>query len=417
MLPKLSMVKDIKIDDFDYDLPDGFIPKYPLKKRDECRLLLHAPQDLIFHRKFKELPDLLPPGSMLICNDTKVIRARLNFQKESGASIEIFLLEPILPSDYVINFQSTEKCRWKCLVGNLKKWKDSDLHRIIKVVDGRQVTLYAHKSHSLPEGGIAIDFYWDNSEVIFSTIIENAGTIPIPPYLNRESEDSDTSDYQTVYAKQQGSVAAPTAGLHFTPEIFESLKAHGVTIGKLTLHVGAGTFRPVKSPTIGQHEMHAERFTISLSLIEAILCCKKAGKKIVAVGTTSVRTLESLPHIASALQQGEPEPFHLSQWKAYDHSEKYDVIESMQFLGDWMKKKKIKELTATTAIMIAPGFKWKITDAIITNFHQPKSTLLLLVASFLEKNGDFTSWRKIYEQALKSNYRFLSYGDASLLIR
>ena len=413
------MVKDIRIDDFDYLLPDSSIPRHPLVQRAECKLLLRTPEGRLFHKKFKDLPDLLPVGSLMVCNDTKVINARLSFHKESGANIEIFLLEPILPSDYLSSFQSTQSCSWKCLVGNLKKWKEGNLKlEIPNIGSGQSLTLFARRLPDLTEGGIAVEFYWNNPEIVFSQILEKGGEIPIPPYLNRDSEETDKEDYQTVYAMNQGSVAAPTAGLHFTPEIFEDLEAHAVTVKKLTLHVGAGTFKPVKSDTIGEHDMHSERFSVSLDLLKYLLRNKKNHKPIVAVGTTSVRSLESIPFISEALRKSEKDPYHLDQWRAY--SEEYsdfDTLDSLDFLINFMEENGITEFEGSTSIMIAPGFQWRITDVMVTNFHQPKSTLLLLVSSFLSHNQDYDEWKNIYEEALRENYRFLSYGDACLFIR
>ena len=413
------MVGDIRITDFDYDLPDSFIPRYPLAKRDDCRLLVADPQGRIFHRNFNELPSLIPPAALLICNETKVIRARLAFHKDTGAAIEIFLLEPLQPADYALNFQATGSCEWKCMVGNLKKWKEGKLSLILPEQEAKApLTLLASKVALLKDGSVAVKFEWENPDISFSSIIERAGTIPIPPYLNRESEESDLSDYQTVYAREQGSVAAPTAGLHFTPEVFKELEAHAVTIAKLTVHVGAGTFRPVKSDTISGHDMHSERFSISLNTLQRLYHFKKEGRPVVAVGTTSVRTLESLPYIADAWRKGTANPLHLEQWRPYEEGkEEPDAIESLAFLIEKMKTEGMDELQASTAIIIAPGFKWKITDGMVTNFHQPKSTLLLLVSSFLGKGDDYNMWRKVYESAIAEKYRFLSYGDASLLIR
>ena len=412
------MVKEIKIEDFDYELPDEAVAKYPLEKRDDCRLIVRTPEGRISHRKFGELPALLPSGTMMVCNDTKVIKARLLFHKESGAAIEIFLLEPLAPADYALSFQSNESCTWKCMVGNLKKWKDGDLHmEILDTETGESVTLHARRKETLPEGGVAVEFYWNNPSETFSSLTERAGRIPIPPYLHRESEESDLTDYQTVYAMAQGSVAAPTAGLHFTPEVFEGLKDHDIPVRKLTLHVGAGTFRPVKSDTIGEHDMHSERFTVTVGLLEDLIEWKRAGKPVAAVGTTTVRTLESLPLIADAIREGRKNPLHVEQWDAYSLKDDFNTVEALEFLAGYMKERGMRELSASTSIMIAPGFRWRITDILVTNFHQPKSTLLLLVSSFLETSGDFDEWRRLYEEALKQGYRFLSYGDACLLFR
>lgn len=405
------MVKEIQIDRFDYSLPEERIPLYPLEKRDECKLLVSAPSGAIYHRKFKELPDLMPPGSLLVCNDTKVINARLLFHKDTGAAIELFILEPLSPSDYALNFQSRKSCVWKCLVGNSKKWKEGKISIDLPIEDEVKLRLYAMRLRNLEDGASEIEFSWENPDFTFGQILEQAGRIPIPPYLNRESEKSDDENYQTVYARVKGSVAAPTAGLHFTPSVFEGLEAHGVNTAKVTLHVGAGTFRPVKSDTIGDHPMHAEPFTVEKSLIEQLIKWKREGRPVIAVGTTTVRTLESLPYIGYHILHGTRYPFTLDQWQPYS-SEKFDTIDALKAIVEKMEEENLKSLTASTSILIAPGFEWRITDCMVTNFHQPKSTLLLLVSSFLGERD----WRKLYEAALKENYRFLSYGDACLLI-
>ena len=404
------MVKEISINDFDYTLPEERIPLHPLPDRDQCKLLVRSKQGKIYHRIFKQLPDLLPPGALLVCNDTKVINARLLFQKETGASIELFLLEPVLPADYALSFQSRKSCTWKCLVGNSKKWKEGKIFTNLNFNGKGGLTLHARRILTLPEGSSEIEFSWDNSDLTFGQIIEQAGKIPIPPYLNRESEESDLEDYQTVFARVKGSVAAPTAGLHFTPQVFENLEAHAVKVEKVTLHVGAGTFRPVKSDTIGEHPMHAEPFTVSRELIRKILEWKSCGKPVIAVGTTTVRTLESLPYIGKTLKEENHNPFTVTQWNPYD-SDDFDTIEALNAILDLLDKENADEITASTSIMIAPGFKWRITDAMVTNFHQPKSTLLLLVSSFLGGEG----WKNMYQEALDNDYRFLSYGDACLL--
>ena len=406
------MVKDIQIDNFDYNLPEEKIPLHPLEKRDECKLLLRSPEKKIYHRKFRELPGLLPPGSLMICNDTKVINARLAFHKETGAAIELFLLEPVNPADYALNFQSRESCGWKCLVGNSKKWKDGEIYADVPLGNGEKIQLKASRVKINEDGSSEIEFSWRGKDLTFGQIIEYAGRIPIPPYLNRESEDSDLLDYQTIYARVKGSVAAPTAGLHFTPEVFENLEAHAVKIDKVTLHVGAGTFRPVKSETIGDHAMHSEPFTVTKALVEDLIRWKEGKKPIVAVGTTSVRTLESLPYIGKALIEGKIHPFVVKQWDAYDNTE-FNTLEALKAIKRKMDEENSDSITASTSIMIAPGFDWRITDCMVTNFHQPKSTLLLLVSSFL--GGE--EWRTIYEEALQNDYRFLSYGDACLFIR
>ncbi|MCH5234892.1 MAG: S-adenosylmethionine:tRNA ribosyltransferase-isomerase [Muribaculaceae bacterium] len=404
------MVKDIRIDDYDYALPEEKIALHPLEERDQCKLLLKSPEGKIYHRIFKELPDLIPPGALLICNDTKVINARLAFHKLSGAQIELFLLEPVEPSDYALNFQSRQDCKWKCLVGNSKKWKEGEIQAEVKD-DEEVVRIKAMRESISEDGSSVITFYWSNPHYTFGKILELVGKIPIPPYLNRESEDSDLEDYQTVYAHVKGSVAAPTAGLHFTPQVFEGLDAHGVKVGKVTLHVGAGTFRPVKSDRIGEHAMHAEPFTVTKELLEQLMEWKSKGQPVVAVGTTSVRTLESLPYIGRNIEKGVSNPWIVNQWDAYT-GEEFDTIEALKRIIDKLNEDKTESLTASTSIMIAPGFQWRITDCMVTNFHQPKSTLLLLVSSFLGND----SWKSMYQEALKSGYRFLSYGDACLLL-
>ncbi|MBD5358607.1 MAG: S-adenosylmethionine:tRNA ribosyltransferase-isomerase [Bacteroides sp.] len=410
------MVKDIKIEDFNYNLPDERIPRHPLQRRDACKLLLSRPDGVISHRRFSELASLLPPGSMLVCNDTKVINARMTFHKQTGSRIEIFLLEPEEPSDYVLSFQTRCRCVWNCLVGNLKKWKEGELVMEIKPegISGK-VNLRAKRLHATEGKSHAIEFTWDNPEVTFASVVDAAGYIPIPPYLKRESEDSDLSDYQTVYADAKGSVAAPTAGLHFTQAVFEDLAAHNIPVGKLTLHVGAGTFQPVKSENIGDHPMHTEVFSVSRDLLHDLIEQKKSGKPLVAVGTTSVRTLESLPYLGNMLAGGD-DSLHVSQWCAYDKdSKEFDTVMALEAIDKWLAERGEETLTASTAIMIAPGYQWRMVDVMVTNFHQPQSTLLLLVSSFLgEKYGE-PRWRHLYDEALAADYRFLSYGDACLL--
>lgn len=406
------MVKDININDFDYNLPEDRIPLHPLEKRDECKLLVFSPKRHIYHRVFKELPDLLPPGAFVVCNDTKVINARLLFHKETGAAIELFLLEPLSPADYQVNFQSRDFCTWKCLVGNSKKWKEGLISATIPIGSGKELKVYARRGEINEDGSSAVTFIWEHPEITFSEIIEQLGKMPIPPYLNRESEDSDLQDYQTVYARVTGSVAAPTAGLHFTPQVFDDLRAHNVGVGKVTLHVGAGTFRPVKSETIGDHSMHSEPFSVTLELIDRLIEWKKSDKPIVAVGTTSVRTLESLPYIGYAFMKGDPNPLFVDQWRAYEE-EDFDTVAALEKLREYVQKSGMKSVSASTSIMIAPGFKWRVVDIMVTNFHQPKSTLLLLVSSFL--GGEV--WKYLYEEALERDYRFLSYGDACLFFR
>ena len=402
-------VKSIRIDDFDYPLPDERIAIHPLPRRDECRLLQVDADGNISHRVFKELPSLLSPRTLIIANETKVIRARMEFHKSSGARIEIFLLEPLNPNDYVLNFASTGSCSWSCMVGNRKKWKDEPLRRSLEI-GGRDLALTVTKGRDLPGNAVEVDFSWDNPEVTFAEIIENVGNIPIPPYLKRASEDSDTEDYQTVYSRNDGSVAAPTAGLHFTTQLLDTLREQGHDFATVTLHVGAGTFQPVKSEEIGDHPMHTEWISVSRETIDRIIEALEEGRDILAVGTTSVRTLESLPYLVYG-SGGEELNSTVSQWMAYEpDTRNLDTLEALKKLSSILAETGEEALVATTSIMIAPGFRWRIVNRLVTNFHQPKSTLLLLVSSFL--GGD--RWRDVYSEALSSSYRFLSYGDACL---
>lgn len=413
------MVSDISIADFDYPLPDERIARHPIPERDTCKLLLSRPDGEIVHRSFLELPNLLPPSSLMVANDTRVINARMAFFKSTGSRIEIFLLEPIAPADYVLMFQSKGSCRWSCLVGNLKRWKEGELTMQLEVegVD-RPVTLSARRGGSLPGNAHDIEFVWDAPEVTFASIVDAAGRIPIPPYLKRESEDSDSEDYQTIYARVKGSVAAPTAGLHFTPRVLEGIAAHNVALERVTLHVGAGTFQPVKSETIGGHPMHTETFSVSRGLVEALLQAMESGRKIVAVGTTTVRTIESLPYVGARIMRGDDD-LTVGQWDPYD-GKAFDTAEALRALIAKMDADGSPSFTGATSIMIAPGFSWRLVGCMVTNFHQPQSTLLLLVSSFLDRNavdtGDSSlQWRRIYNEALSLDYRFLSYGDACLL--
>lgn len=408
----IDSVKDLKISDFDYPLPDEKIARHPLQQRDACRLLLSSPIGNIFHRRFSELADLLPASSLLVCNDTKVINARMAFFKPSGSRIEVFLLEPSAPADYVQMFQSLGSCRWKCMIGNLKRWKEGDLSMNIEV-DRQPVTLSARRLAPLPGNSHEVELFWSNPSVTFASIVDAAGKIPIPPYLRRDSEETDNADYQTVYSTVKGSVAAPTAGLHFTDNVLADCRGHNIDIERVTLHVGAGTFQPVKSEHIGDHPMHTETFSISRRLLESLIDALKRNRPITAVGTTSVRTLESLPYLGRKIAAGDLS-MHVSQWEAYEATD-FSTLQALQTLLAHIDASEADSLTATTAIMIAPGFHWRLTKAMVTNFHQPQSTLLLLVSSFLDPNGsDKPQWRKAYNEALANDYRFLSYGDACL---
>ncbi|MDE7402657.1 MAG: S-adenosylmethionine:tRNA ribosyltransferase-isomerase [Muribaculaceae bacterium] len=408
----LSEVENIQIADFDYPLPDLRIAKHPLSDRASCRLLVSRARGECLDMHFSDLPALIGPESLLVRNETRVINARVRFTKDTGANIEVFLLEPIEPHDYVLMFQSRNRCSWSCLVGNHKKWKGGKLSKTISI-NGEDIILTATRGESLPGNAHEIIFEWSDDKVTFADVIEAAGYIPIPPYLHRDSEESDAEDYQTVYARSEGSVAAPTAGLHFTPELFQQLSQKGVRTEGVTLHVGAGTFQPVKSDAIGQHPMHTETFSINKNLLSALINALKSSRVITAVGTTSVRTLESLPYLGRAVMQGlDP---HVNQWEAYSNpiDSAEETLSSLEGLLDYMKVNQIEDLAASTAIMIAPGFQWNLVGAMITNFHQPQSTLLLLVSSFLGTADDGSPrWRILYNHALEGDYRFLSYGDA-----
>lgn len=413
------MVKEIHISDFLYPLPDERIARHPLAIRDSCKLLVSTRPGETKHLRFSDLPGLIPSDSLLVCNDTRVINARIRFRKDTGSQIETFLLEPVYPQDYVLMFQAKGHCTWACLVGNLKRWKSGPLTKTLNI-GGRTVTLTAQREAPLQGNAHVIDFSWDDTETTFASIIDAAGFIPIPPYLKRESESSDSDDYQTVYASIKGSVAAPTAGLHFTPEIFNALRDKGVGIAYVTLHVGAGTFQPVKSEVIGGHPMHTETFSVTRELVASLADALESGRQITAVGTTTVRTIESLPYIGLHLLSGSDNPLHVGQWEAYESSAvgdelRKETLGALRTIIGHMDSNNTPSITASTSIMIAPGFKWRVTDAMVTNFHQPGSTLLLLVSSFLgdtEPGQAAPRWREIYDEALASDYRFLSYGDA-----
>lgn len=405
----ITKTQQIDISEYDYSLPDSRIAKFPLAKRDESKLLLYK-DGKVSETIFRNISDYLPQGSFIVFNNTRVIQARLLFQKETGARIEVFCLEPVEPHDYALIFQQTERCRWICLVGNLKKWKTGKLSRIVDIC-GEQIALYAEKIHTSGDSHL-IEFSWDNPSYTFADLLEAAGVLPIPPYLHRDTEESDLNTYQTVYSKIKGSVAAPTAGLHFTPEVLADLDAKGFKREELTLHVGAGTFKPVKSETIEEHEMHTEYISVNRSSIEHI---RENLGKIIAVGTTSVRTLESLYYIGVVLSRkpnATAEELVVGQWMPYDASNNtLSAYDALTFVLDYLNRQQTDRLISATQIMIAPGYNFKVVKGIITNFHQPKSTLLLLISAFVK--GD---WKPIYNYALNHDFRFLSYGDSSLLL-
>lgn len=406
-------VKHVRMSAYDYPLPDERIAKFPLAQRDSSKLLVYN-HGQISEKVFTDLPGLLPQGALMVFNNTKVIQARLHFRKEDnaqnrGALIEIFLLEPAEPSDYQVSFAAKGACAWYCLVGNLKRWKSGLLSKEV-LVGGRTVMLRAERG-GVHGTGYRIDFTWDDQTVTFAELLEAVGEIPIPPYLNRESQESDKTTYQTVYSKIKGSVAAPTAGLHFTDRVLADIDAHGIEREELTLHVGAGTFRPVKSEEIAGHEMHTEFIAVRRHTIERIIA---HGGNAIAVGTTSVRTLESLYYIGVYLSthpDATEEEMHVPQWAPYDYDESLDTVSSLRLILDYLDRHGLDVLKTSTQIIIIPGYEYHIVRMMVTNFHQPQSTLLLLVSAFVNEN-----WRAIYDFALAHDFRFLSYGDSSLLI-
>lgn len=420
--------KHIKISDYNYDLPDERIAKFPIAQRDHSKLLVYKHgevSDDVFHH----LPTYLPQGALMIFNNTKVIQARLHFRKETGALIEVFLMEPAEPTDYELMFQTTGHCSWLCMIGNLKKWKEGSLKRDFEI-KGNKLTLSAtmrrgdtlgsEAQEMVAKGGGTnywVDFDWDNDKVSFAEILEAVGELPIPPYLNRKTEESDKTTYQTVYSKIKGSVAAPTAGLHFTDAVLKDLDAHGIDREEVTLHVGAGTFKPVKSLEIEGHQMHTEYIVVHRRSLEKLI---KHECRVIAVGTTSVRTIESLYYMGVHLlkhPEANEEDLHVNQWDPYELSEDGNLVDgitpmqAIKAIIDYLDRNGLEALHSSTQIIIAPGYQYKIVKMLVTNFHQPQSTLLLLVSAFLK--GD---WKKVYDYALSHDFRFLSYGDSSLLI-
>ena len=401
--------QNIRIEDYQYDLPDERIAKFPVERRDQSKLLVYR-QGEVSEDRFYNLPEHLPSGALMVFNNTKVIQARLHFRKDTGALIEVFLLEPAQPADYEQIFQTRSSCEWLCLIGNAKKWKEGVLKRQVEVGD----TLVEVSAERLSQEGTSqrVRFEWSGG-VSFAELIDAAGELPIPPYLNRDTQESDKKTYQTVYSKIKGSVAAPTAGLHFTEEVLAALDTKGIEREEVTLHVGAGTFKPVKSELIADHEMHTEYVCIQRRTLEKLL---QHDCRAIAVGTTSVRTLESLYYMGCKLIRNPEltdEELHVSQWEPYEESGRaqYGVRDAIQALIDWLDRHQLSALHSSTQIIIAPGYDYKIVRMLITNFHQPQSTLLLLVSAFVKGN-----WRVIYDYALGHDFRFLSYGDSSLLI-
>lgn len=401
--------RHIHISDYSYPLPDERIAKFPIARRDHSKLLIYNKGE-VSSDVFYKLPQYLPKGALMVFNNTKVIQARMHFRKDTGALIEVFLLEPADPSDYELMFQTTDHCAWYCLVGNLKKWKEGTLRREVEI-NGQTVVVSATRGE-LHGTSHRIGFEW-TGDFSFAEIIDVMGELPIPPYLNRETQESDKTTYQTVYSKIKGSVAAPTAGLHFTPEVLADLDAHGIQREELTLHVGAGTFKPVKSEEIEGHEMHTEYVNVRRDTIQKLIDHEGSA---IAVGTTSVRTLESLYYMGLKVMRDpslNENQLHVAQWEPYGEVRSGEVksVEALKALLAWMDARALTVLHSSTQIIIAPGYDYHIVKMLVTNFHQPQSTLLLLVSAFVK--GD---WHKIYDYALSHDFRFLSYGDSSLLI-
>jgi len=416
----IETIRSIHMEPYNYPLEEDRIAKFPVEPRDSSKLLLYR-SGILSHTHFSELPHSLEPDSLLVYNNTKVIHARLFFHKETGARIELFCLEPLAPADYAQNFQAETACEWMCLIGNLKKWKQGVLSRSLTLGE-REVILTAEQGEPV-DNAFRVRFSWKASPstqdgqlppIRFGDLLDAAGQIPIPPYLNRPSEESDETDYQTVYSKIEGSVAAPTAGLHFTENVLEAIDRKRIQRREVTLHVGAGTFKPVQSDRLRQHTMHAEFITVERSLIEDLI--RNEGH-ITAVGTTTVRTLESLYWFGHQLVRNphqEPLEWTLDQWYAYQEDTlEYapDLKTALKALLTYMDKEVYQHFTASTRLLIAPGYTFRVVNALVTNFHQPKSTLLLLVSAFL---GD-EHWKEVYQYALDNDFRFLSYGDSSLL--
>ena len=409
-------IRALRIADYDYPLPDERIAKHPLAEREQCKLLYYK-NGAIEERKFWEVPALLPERSTLIYNNTRVINARLRFRKETGSTIEIFCLEPVLPRDYEQIFQTTGHCVWQCLVGNSKRWKQGALTQTV-TIEGREVTLAATRGEQRGNAW-EIAFDWDGGgeereeSITFADVLEAIGEIPIPPYLNRGTEESDSTDYQTVYSHIDGSVAAPTAGLHFTDEVLAECDARGILRREITLHVGAGTFQPVKSEHIGDHPMHYEFISVPRDVILDII---NAPGPVIAVGTTSVRTLESLYYIGQILEDNpdtDEEALTVTQWMPYTTPCEISTKKALQNIVDYLDRHHADTYMGSTQLMIAPGFEYRIVSGMITNFHQPQSTLLLLVAAFVGQD----KWRGMYDYAMDHGFRFLSYGDAQLLLK
>ena len=436
-------MEEILIEEYNYPLPDERIAKYPLAERDQSKLLIYH-DGQVSEDRFYRVGEYLPEGSLLIYNNTRVIQARLEFHKRSsnnveqslnhieqplnntlGARIEIFCLEPLQPHDYQLSLGSTEGCIWKCMIGNAKKWKTGALSLPVQLHSGEHITLFAEKGEQTGNT-FAVRFWWNtpasnlsslasNLNISFSEILDAVGELPIPPYLNRKTEESDKTTYQTVYSRIKGSVAAPTAGLHFTDNVLSGLRQRGIQTAEVTLHVGAGTFQPVKVADANQHTMHTEIIAVPKATVQTIM--DNLGH-VVAVGTTSMRTLESLYFLGAQLYTTLHNPIQpsttlsVAQFDPYEKEHTLSTREALQAIVDYLEQTGQETLHAETQIMIKPGYTFRVVDQLITNFHQPKSTLLLLVSAFV--GGD---WHTIYDYALSHDFRFLSYGDSSILFR
>lgn len=428
--------REIEIKSYDYPLPDERIAKYPLEERDQSNLLVFKEGAIAQHRFF-ELPEQIPSGAMMVFNNTRVIQARLHFRKVSGALIEVFCLEPESPRDYQQNFASEHECTWVCLVGGSKKWKEGALQLPIAMPDGRRVMLYCERAGETGPSQL-IRFYWeveagaDGAPVSFAQLLDAIGELPIPPYLNRATEEKDKQTYQTVYSRIKGSVAAPTAGLHFTERELTQLRDKGVGLNYLTLHVGAGTFKPVKSATIEGHDMHTEFISVPREVIQSIVDQLRRREEavaagstdpyqnlIIAVGTTSVRTLESLYYIGVKLSvnpDAHPDELVVHQWEPYDVTYTLTTLQALEHILCYLDRTAQSQLVTSTQILIAPGFRFRIIGAMVTNFHMPQSTLLLLVSALVDGESlEGPNWHRIYDYAMQHGFRFLSYGDSSLL--
>lgn len=404
------MEPKIKIQEYSYILPDERIAKYPLEKRDSSKLLIYNNGE-ISQNIFTSLPSYLPERSLMVFNNTKVVPARLLFKKETGAVIEIFCLEPVDPADYAQSFASTGCCSWNVVIGNARKWKGGDVYFICDDThkEAFGLNLRAELVQKGDNNGSIVKFKWDGN-VSFSEVLDICGRIPIPPYLNRDTEELDLERYQTLYARIKGSVAAPTAGLHFTDTVLEQVRERGIDTCNVCLHVGAGTFVPVKSEYIADHKMHTEPFEVTKEFLLKLRDLKD-GEKVISVGTTSTRTLESLYFIGvQCIENGEPGA--VQQWEPYKKEYNYTMKESVSAIVEYMERNNMEKLVARTGIIIVPSYKFRVVDVLVTNFHQPQSTLLLLISAFIGGN-----WQSVYNYALENGFRFLSYGDSSLLFR